>query len=70
MSTLLLHFNGQYFDEEEIEIPSFRSMPFFERVKAKEQYVKRKVQEFKLKHVNHMIKAASDGFYFEIFLRI
>jgi len=67
MSTLIITHSGQEIKKMEIVIPGFRSLPFFERVTAKEKFLADKLAQFKLENVTLLIKLMND---YEIYLRL
>lgn len=67
MSKLIITHAGEDLREMTVVIPGFKELPFFERVTAKEKFLKAKVDQFKLENVMALVKFGND---YEIHLQV
>lgn len=67
MSKLIITHAGEDIREMPVVIPGFKELPFFERVTAKEKFLKLKVDQFKMDNVTALIRLGID---YEIHLQI
>jgi len=67
MSKLIITHSGEDVKEMPVVIPGFKELPFFERVTAKEKFLKAKVDQFKLENVMALVKFGND---YEIHLQL
>lgn len=67
MSKLILTHGGAEIKEMPVVIPGFKELSFFERVTAKEKFLKAKLDQFKLDNVMALVKIGND---YEIHLQV
>lgn len=67
MSKLIITHAGEDVREMPVVVPGFKELDFFERVKAKEKFLKSKVDQFKLENITALLKFGED---YEIHLQV